>query len=62
MSYSAGDCSWLWKAGIPGVYYGPAGGLFAERGPAGAYTLVSEMVTCAKVLALTALDVCGVAG
>ena len=58
MSYSAGDASWLWKAGIPCVYYGPAGG-FMEQGPEGSYILISEMVDCAKVLALTALDVCG---
>ena len=60
MSYSAGDSSWLWKAGIPCLHYGPAGG-FLEMGPGGSYVLVSEMVVAAKVLALTALDVCGVA-
>src|SRR5262249_62283692 len=60
LSYSAGDASWLWKAGIPCVYYGPASG-FQETGPGGSYVLISEMVACAKVLALTALDVCGVA-
>jgi len=56
LSYSAGDSSWLWKAGIPSLYYGPAGG-FHEPGPGGSYILISEMVTGAKVLALTALDV-----
>jgi len=61
MSYSAGDSSWLWKAGIPCLHYGPAGG-FLETGPGGSYVLISEMVVAAKVLALTALDVCGVAG
>jgi acetylornithine deacetylase len=59
-SYSAGDASWLWKAGIPSVYYGPAGG-WVEPGPAGAWASIEEMVTCAKIFALTALDVCGVA-
>ncbi len=58
MSYSAGDTSWLWKAGIPCLHYGPGGG-FLETGPGGSYTIISEMVACAKVLALTALDVCG---
>ncbi len=58
MSYSAGDASWLWRAGIPCVYYGPAGGLFGEE-PDSSYILIPEMVDCAKVLALTALDVCG---
>jgi acetylornithine deacetylase len=60
MSYSAGDSSWLWKAGIPCLHYGPAGG-FLETGPGGSYVLISEMEACAKVLALTALDVCGIA-
>ena len=60
MSYSAGDSSWLWKAGIPCLHYGPAGG-FLETGPGGSYILISEMEACAKVLALTALDVCGIA-
>jgi len=57
MSYSAGDASWLWgTAGITSVYYGPGGG-FLEPGPDGSYALISEMLACAKVLALTALDV-----
>jgi acetylornithine deacetylase len=57
MSYSAGDASWLWgTARIPSVYYGPGGG-FLETGPGGSYALIGEMVACAKVLALTALDV-----
>jgi acetylornithine deacetylase len=60
LSYSAGDASWLWKAGIPAVYYGPGGG-FLEPGPGGSYIAISEMVACARVLALTALDLCGVA-
>lgn len=60
LSYSAGDASWLWKAGIPSVYYGPAGG-FLERGAEGSYILISEMIACTKVLALTALNVCGIA-
>jgi acetylornithine deacetylase len=60
LSYSAGDAAWLWKAGIPSVYYGPASG-FQETGPGGSYVLISEMMAGAKVLALTALDVCGVA-
>ncbi|HEY1335372.1 MAG TPA: peptidase dimerization domain-containing protein, partial [Myxococcaceae bacterium] len=58
MSYSAGDACWLWGAGIPSVYYGPRGG-FLDQGPDGAYMFVSEMVDCAKVLALTALEACG---
>jgi acetylornithine deacetylase len=59
LSYSAGDASWLWRAGIPCVYYGPASG-FQERGPEGSYILIEEMVQAARVLAVTALDFCGV--
>lgn len=59
LSYSAGDASWLWRAGIPCVYYGPASG-FQERGSEGSYILIEEMVQAARVLALTALDFCGV--
>ena len=58
MSYSAGDGSWLWGAGIPCVYYGPRGG-FLDQGPDGAYMFISEMVDCARVLAVTALEACG---
>jgi acetylornithine deacetylase len=59
LSYSAGDASWLWRAGVPCVYYGPATG-FQERGPDGSYILIDEMVHAARVLALTAVDFCGV--
>ena len=61
LSYSAGDACWLWRAGVPCVYYGPATG-FQERGPDGSYILIDEMVQAARVLALTALDFCGVRG
>jgi acetylornithine deacetylase len=56
-SYSADDTCHLWKAGISCLLYGPG----VERGgPDGddSCVLVSEMVTVARVLALTALDVC----
>jgi hypothetical protein len=46
---------------VPCVYYGPATG-FQERGPDGSYILIDEMVQAARVLALTALDFCGVRG
>jgi acetylornithine deacetylase len=55
LSYSAGDASWLWRAGVPCVYYGPATG-FQERGPDGSSVLIDEMVAAARVLALTAVD------
>lgn len=60
MSYSAGDSCWLWKHGVPCLHYGPGGG-FLESGPDGGYIFISEMVECAKVLAHTAMDVCGAA-
>ena len=56
-SYSADDTCHLWKAGIPCLLYGPA----TIRGSADeddACVLVSEMETVARVLAVTALDVC----
>ena len=59
LSYSAGDACWLCRAGVPCVYYGPASG-FQERGPDGSYILIDEMVQAARVLALTAVDFCGV--
>ena len=59
-SYSAGDVTWLWKAGIPCLEYGPAGGFnSAVEGEDNFWTSISEMETCAKVLAMTALEVCG---
>lgn len=56
-SYSACDTSWLWKAGIPAVNYGPLTE-FASAGPEGACVVISEMETVAKVLARSALKVC----
>lgn len=59
-SYSAGDVTWLWKAGIPCLEYGPAGGFnSAVEGEDNFWASISEMETCAKVLAVTALEVCG---
>ena len=56
-SYTANDTCLLWNAGIPCLLYGPA----VVRGSGGeddSYVIISEMVQCTKVLALTALDVC----
>ena len=58
-SYTANDTCHLWNAGIPCLLYGPA----VVRGGDGeddSCVIISEMVQCTKVLALTALDVCGV--
>lgn len=60
LSYSGDDTCHLWKAGIPCVLYGP-GGIYAGEDEPDNYVNISEMVQCAKVLAHTALDVCGVA-
>jgi acetylornithine deacetylase len=56
-SYSACDTSWLCKAGIPSVNYGPLTE-FASSGPEGACVVISEMETVAKVMARAALQVC----
>ena len=59
-SYSAGDVTWLWRAGIPCLEYGPAGGFnSAVEGEDNFWTSISEMETCAKVMAVTAVEVCG---
>ena len=57
LSYSGDDTCHLWKAGIPCVLYGPGGGNDSEEEP-DMYVYISEMEQCARVLALTALDVC----
>ena len=56
-SYTANDTCHLWNAGIPCLLYGPA----VVRGGGDeddSCVIISEMVQCTKVLALTALDVC----
>ncbi len=56
-SYTANDTCHLWNAGIPCLLYGPA----VVRGNGGqddSCVIISEMVQCTKLLALTALDVC----
>ncbi len=56
-SYASNDTCHLWNAGIPCVLYGPR----VVRGDSDeddSYVIISEMVQCTKVLALTALDVC----
>ena len=55
-SYSSNDTCHLWNAGVPCLIYGPAVG--TDDAADDSYAVVSEMVQCAKVLALTALEVC----
>ena len=56
-SYTANDTCHLWNAGIPCVLYGPAV-VRGEQDEDDACVIISEMVQCTKVLAITALDVC----
>ena len=56
-SYTADDTCHLWNAGIPCLLYGPA----VVRGGGDeddSCVMISDMVQCTKVLALTVLDVC----
>ncbi len=58
-SYTANDTCHLWNAGIPCLLYGPS----VIRGSGDeddSCVIISEMVQCTKVIALTALDVCQV--
>lgn len=56
-SYSGNDTCHLWKAGVPCVLYGPAGGSESATVP-DEYSRINDMDQVTKVLALTALDVC----
>mgnify|MGYP000091250410 CR=1 FL=1 len=58
MSYAGNDTAHLWQAGIPCVLFGPSGGWDESPDEPDQYISISEMVTCAKVMALTALDIC----
>jgi len=57
-SYTANDTCHLWNSGIPCLLYGPAvvrGG----RDEDDSCVMISDMIQCTKVLALTVLEVCG---
>ena len=56
-SYTGDDTCHLWKAGVPCLLYGPGGGSESDTIP-DEYIRISDMEQVAKVLALTALDVC----
>ena len=56
-SYSGNDTAHLWKAGIPCVLYGPAGG-WDEGDEPDNYVSINQMDTCAKVIALSAYEAC----
>jgi acetylornithine deacetylase len=56
-SRASDDTGHLWKAGIPAVLYGPTGPRDPREGPEGS-VYIGEMETCAKVIALSALEFC----
>jgi acetylornithine deacetylase len=56
-SLASDDTGHLWEAGIPCVLYGPTGPRELSVDPDGC-VLISEMETCAKVIALSALELC----
>jgi acetylornithine deacetylase len=58
MSYAGNDTAHLWRAGIPCLLFGPSGGWDESPEEPDQYILISEMVTVAKVMALTAIDIC----
>lgn len=61
VSYAVSDAGHLGKAGIPGIDYGPGGYCFLETPPPKQpewYVKTDDIITCTKVLALTAMDVC----
>jgi acetylornithine deacetylase len=58
MSYAGNDTAHLWRAGIPCLLFGPSGGWDESPDEPDQYILISEMVTVAQVMALTAMDIC----
>lgn len=58
MSYAGNDTAHLWQAGISCLLFGPSGGWDESPDEPDQYISISEMVTCAKVMALTAVDIC----
>ena len=56
-SYTGDDTCHLWAAGVPCLLYGPGGGSESADIP-DEFSRISDMEQVAKVLALTALDVC----
>ncbi len=56
-SYTGDDTCHLWQAGVPCLLFGPGGGSESDTIP-DEYIRISDMEEVAKVLTLTALDVC----
>jgi acetylornithine deacetylase len=57
-SRASDDTGHLWKAGIPCLLYGPTGPRDPTEETDGC-VFISQMETCAKVIALSALEFCG---
>ena len=56
-SYTGDDTCHLWQAGVPCLLFGPGGGSESDTIP-DEYIRITDMTQVAKVLTLTALDVC----
>ena len=56
-SYTGDDTCHLWQAGVPCLLFGPGGGSESDTIP-DEYIRIIDMEKVAKVLTLTALDVC----
>ena len=56
-SYTGDDTCHLWQAGVPCLLFGPGGGSESDTIP-DEFIRISDMEQVAKVLSLTALDVC----
>lgn len=59
-SYAGTDAGHLWKAGTKAIVYGPSWGSPGHGSPPDAYVEINNLITCTRVLALTAIDVCGI--
>ena len=56
LKYAASDASWMSRAGIPGIVYGPTGKYLSRPDERGR---IADLVTAAKVYAAVIADLCG---
>ena len=56
LKYAASDASWMSRAGIPGIVYGPTGKYLSRPDERGR---IADLVTAAKVYAGVIADLCG---
>ena len=59
LKYAASDASWMSRAGIPGIVYGPTGKYLSRPDERGR---VADLVTATKVYAAVIADLCGRSG